>query len=416
MLMRTAAIEPIENNTFKHDIDSETRIEIGDVEASGFEPCLDWIKWGESRMNVGLMDYGGTASQISQDRIQWQKGDVTALFYRKDRPFNVPAGNYYNPEKAFEFDIILARRPAENRIPLSIRTTDAALCFQPALSLADRWDYKLKVPRIIQPANVRDSIAVYHPAKMHGKYGTGKICHIPAPVITDSAGRRVLGRLEIVDDDRVDVVIPWDFWRLGSYPMIVDPTFGWESNGAQAIMVSDYIRAGVFTITEHGVGISLKAWMSADAESVFFFSKGHVLSGDGGTGYVTGADTVELSQPPGAATCRTYNFNGSPVFQKDQAYTLALWGNAYDGVEKGFLYQYIAYDTGISGAVAYYDEEAYGSWPVPPVWTPHAAGTRMSIFVDYDFPAVGMVSAAFSAALPEAAFSAARPGVAFAVA
>lgn len=78
------------------------------------------------------------------------------------------------------------------------------------------------------------SYAVYHKSKNHNQYQTGKFAHIYRPLITDAKGQEVFADLNI-KNNIMSIVIPQTFLDQATYPVKVDPTFGYSTAGA-----SDY--------------------------------------------------------------------------------------------------------------------------------------------------------------------------------
>lgn len=382
MLMTPNSIDPIGNNTYGHIVDNDTDLEIGDIKQPDFRPRIKVKKWSnECNFSIGIQDYGGVVSQVSADMLQWAKGDIRVRFYKNDSPFaHIKSGNYFNPNKAFELDLIYDRKPPSAIIELSVKHKNVGFGFQPAMSLSDCWDKKTNTIRMIQPANIRNSYAVYHKTKMHGKYQTGKICHIPAPVITDSAGRRTLGTLNIPErKDVLQIIIPKGFYDRASYPIIVDPTFGWTSAGAQQSTHSDSINAGEFAISENGIGNSINAWTVFNGGGTIY-GKCNVYDGSGSTTYLPNADTEQkLHHGSGVPALETFNFNNVPSFTANNVYLLAIWAQF---AAKGSVL--LCFDANISGSIGHTEAETYGAWPdLGPDWQDTYNLRRYSIYCDY---------------------------------
>ena len=133
-------------------------------------------------------------------------------------------------EDGFEFDITLATKPDTNVYTMSIKTKDLKFGKQPAIS-----DDKVKTE--YQSPRVTGSYAVYHDSKQGNEYKSGKAFHIYRPIIKDATGWEVWGDLDI--DTEMRITIPQDFIDNATYPIVIDPTFGYTTQGATAVTTSN---------------------------------------------------------------------------------------------------------------------------------------------------------------------------------
>jgi len=119
------------------------------------------------------------ASLQEDGKIKWQDTDKEVHLYPLDKT--------EEHAEAFEFEVILKKKPKTNKIVLDIETKGLKFYYQPELT------QKEKDEGAFRPDNVIGSYAVYHESKSgnyeafpNGKnYMTGKAFHIYRPKIID---------------------------------------------------------------------------------------------------------------------------------------------------------------------------------------------------------------------------------------
>jgi len=80
-----------------------------------------------------------------------------------------------------------------------------------------------------RPDEVIGSYAVYC-SKINNKYKTGKVCHIYRPFVIDANGKKEWCILTI-DNGYLYINLPIAFLQTATYPVRLDPTFGYTSVG-----------------------------------------------------------------------------------------------------------------------------------------------------------------------------------------
>ena len=95
-----------------------------------------------------------------------------------------------------------------------------------------------------RPENVIDSYAVYW-KKKNNKYKTGKFCHIYRPKLIDARGVEVWCNQEIdAQAKTLTIDLDQDWLKKAAYPVILDPTFGYTTQGSSSYQRSTgYIMA-----------------------------------------------------------------------------------------------------------------------------------------------------------------------------
>jgi len=174
----------------------------------------------------------------------------------------------------FEFEWVLNKKPKSNVLRTTIQHKGLDFFYQPALTAEEIKQGD------VRPENVVGSYAVYHSTKRNNivggmEYQTGKAFHIYRPHAVDAKGVQVWCELDIKEGE-LTVTVPEDFLDKASYPVVVDPTFGYSSVGA-----SDYtIGFGGEGLFKNGrfskrVGNVYTLGVSGDVESISAYTSGN---------------------------------------------------------------------------------------------------------------------------------------------
>lgn len=242
----------------------------------------------------------------------------------------------------FKVDILLNEKPNTN-----------VFCYQ--IEGAENYDFFYQPPLTAEeiaegaerPENIQGSYAVYHKTlKNHREgsenYATGKVMHIPRPQVwemNNQASTTEWADLSYNEKDGLCVTVRQGFVNKATYPVRVDPTFGYTSIGATTVATgagntnrantdtpSLYTAATGDTITQFSVygsatgdcALSLYTWNGTVPTSRF--AAGTTVSiGSGAAWY----NSATISQSPSAGT--TY------VTALD-FYVSASWTARYDAV------------------------------------------------------------------------------------
>lgn len=222
------------NNTFVQVAQEDPRdfleAEVGDIKQEKFHPQVKIKRWNNmSNLSVRYKHTGKGKESVKKEgnKIMWKKGYTEAHFYDID-------GGY-------EFEVIYHKKPETNVTEFTIQTKGLQFFYQPELTQAD-------IDRgVHRPENVVGSYAIYTDKKRRNYEGgrlwrSGKVGHIFRPKVFDSAGREVWGILNIdVEKEILSVTVPQEFLDTATYPVIVDPTIGYDTVGASDLDVgSDY--------------------------------------------------------------------------------------------------------------------------------------------------------------------------------
>jgi hypothetical protein len=180
-------------------------------------------------------------------RMEYTVGDVTA--------FIEPVS-----DNEFDIDFTLKSKPDTNVFTYRIEgAEDFDFWYQLALT---QEEIEQGAER---PENVVGSYAVYHKTNRNHRVGStnytiGKAFHIYRPKAIDAGGVEVWAQLDY-KDGILSVTVPQKFLDEAVYPVVVDPTFGYTTQGAsQQDLSHDHAH------TDYGRAIALKATLTESGE------------------------------------------------------------------------------------------------------------------------------------------------------
>ena len=273
-------MKKIRENTWKHTVkdDPRDRLEIitGDDKQSNFQPQVKLQRWdNEVNASFRLQDRGAGKGLCKRVRKQKRrKGDSKDNIVASGENGEI---HYYDlepseqlPAGGFEFEVILDSPPESNTLEFSVEDKEVDFYYQPPMT-----EENLKEEQTTDENNIYDSdgnIAPHRPDHIVGsyaiytsedkpniegeeKYRSGKVGHIHRPKIVDAKENEVWGSLNYKDGTLI-VEIPRDFLDSASYPISIDPTFGYETIGSSDESASgDKIR-GIHSTCPESAGLS----------------------------------------------------------------------------------------------------------------------------------------------------------------
>lgn len=198
----------------------------------------------------------------------------------------------------------------------------------------------------IRPDNIVGSYAVYHQSLKDGEYKTGKFMHIPRPEvweIGDPSGTKEWATLSY-NEPNLCVTVRQEFLDNANYPVRVDPTFGYTSQGASDATI-------VNSSQENPVGLLGTLSEDGDIASISTYVKYTTQTKNvGGRIYAGSAGSLGSFQNAtflGAINSTSYELETvaiSPEPSKTATtYWLEVYGNS-EGPSTGAAL--LAYDTG----------------------------------------------------------------------
>lgn len=277
----------------------------------------------------------------------------------------------------FKIDIILDKKPDTNVFCYAIEGAENYdFFYQPALTPQQIIDGDT------QPENIAGSYAVYHKTlKNHvvGKtnYETGKVMHIPRPQVwevDDATNTKQWADLSY-DNEQLCVTAPQSFLDKATYPVRVDPTFGYTSFGASAATFDANWAVGSFVnnlVTSNGTveKVSVAALDNIGTSRI----KGFVTD-DGPTTWtiLTNGIGTEVDPPPTTAVWLDSTMNTPPSVSASTNYhAWVVIGNNSSSIKR---------DTGTSGDSRYESDNTY-STPTNPNTLTNSTGLY-SIYATY---------------------------------
>lgn len=234
----------LERNTYVQqrvlDPTQTHEIEVGDIKQDEFKPQLKTKHWdNEANFSLRLIGDYTPHDVVEEDGfIEWRTAECVARFYDKD------TGDEHG---GFELELEFDDKPKSNVVQFSVRSKNLAFHYQPELTEEEIAD------GCVRPDNVVGSYAVYHKTQRNHiegqkNYKTGKAFHIYRPYAFDKTGRKVWCDLQIDEQAQIlTIIVPQNFIDTATYPVIVDPTFGYTTAGAS----SDFTNKDVFFGSQH---------------------------------------------------------------------------------------------------------------------------------------------------------------------
>jgi hypothetical protein len=193
--------------TAKDDPKDRINVEIGDSKQPDFYPQIKVMRFdNEVNLSIRLKhNEKNPKHSNSGNSVKWEGKNVHARFTSLDQ--------------GTSFEVILPKKPKSNKIEFTLNTKGLDFFYQPPLTKKEiEQGYK-------RPDNVIGSYAVYISEKKTNyeggkQYGSGKVGHLYRPMITDSSGKWVWGKLHI-EKGIMTKTIPQKFLDNAVYPVKV---------------------------------------------------------------------------------------------------------------------------------------------------------------------------------------------------
>lgn len=264
----------------------------------------------------------------------------------------------------YEINLILNKQPPTNVFEYPLVIQNAVFYYQPALTAAEI------AAGCSRPDNVVGSYAVYG-TKSNNEYGTGKIMHIYRPKVFDAKGAWVWGALDY-KNGVLSVTVDPVWLSKAVYPVTVDPTFGYSSQGASSTQIGlDCAQGTEYTTpAANMIGLDMRAYIiDGGAHHV---KMGIWVDTNGGA-LISNGLTPSVSGSNGGWVTATYS--SQPTISASTTYVLGiLCDDAGSAVTK------IAYDS--PGAISRTDSS--NSYAAPGNFNWDSSGTlKLSIYVTY---------------------------------
>jgi hypothetical protein len=336
----------INDTTYEVTLPAGDRVKIGEKEAVDFKPHLRLNRWdGECFVKVGLATMSQGSPVVEGEKVRWVEPELEACFYPLE-PVTV-GGFSRNELGGFEFEITLKKKPAKNTVELDIETKGLKFYYQPPLTPEEVAE------GAVRPDSVVGSYAAYHANKtsVHRskadaeRYKCGKAFHIYRPKIIDANGDWVWAELNIDEPNgKLIITVDQDWLNKAIYPVVVDPTFGYESVGSSTASLSHWgpYRCLYTMGGSDGTGDSITAYFQEDTgnDTKYKFA---VYSGNN---VISNGVTEEGTVLANGQGWYTRDFLTSPALTASADYWLAAACEKYgSGASVYFKYYYDTGDT-----------------------------------------------------------------------
>lgn len=279
-------------------------------------------------------------------------------------------------EGGVRFELVLKSKPSVNFFTIPIKAKNLRFSYQPFLT-----DEEIEAGHI-RPLNVEGSYAVYHTTKKNNQYMTGKAFHICRPIAEDALGNKAWCKIEIDKKATcLTITIPQQFLDEATYPVTIDPDFGYTSTGGstRAIGVSDAVyRAGsAWTMPASGETNYLRAYIGGpNVANCKAFINQKDSEGANSHGQIATKENLNCAA---AAHWEEFTLTGASLIA-ESAYLLNIMAFYLGGIKETYAVYYDA-----NGAVAsYWESQASYASPESP-WnvSPEATTLDYSIYVNY---------------------------------
>jgi len=270
----------------------EVQIEGETVEIAKARPEVKLNRWGgEEVLTVKKSGAYGQAKRGWFSRQQrWDKGNESVIVEPLKKGEGIAQADT-GGEEGFKIDILLDAKPNTNVFTLEMEGwEDLDFWYQPPLT-QDQIDQGQT-----RPENVIGSYAVYHKTKRNHiegqqNYYVGKLFHIYRPKVLDANSNWVWGELGYASG-MLSVTVPQDFLDSATYPVRVDPTFGYTTAGASQVNI-----ANVTSDTSNRWGIAASSTENGNISQIDAY-----LGASSGTQNVDVTAVVNLEKSGGAST------------------------------------------------------------------------------------------------------------------
>jgi RHS repeat-associated protein len=358
------------------------------VEVDKYLPEVRFKKWGgEVDFDLTALDVIGDAVYSAEKNITQWKDDVSPMLV-ESYPLKPSAGML---DGGFEMEVVLQEKPASNIFTFAV-SGDKNLDFfyQPALNTEEQNDPNItkcsetectnKAGEVLvsRPENIVGSYAVYHKGNKDksinvSDYATGKVGHIYRPKVIDASGNEVWATMSY-ETGLLSVEVPDDFLAKATYPVRVDPTFGYNVAGGSAVTgtAGNTIRGGSVVTTEAGLVDSVTIYVSGLTANV----KGIIT--DGSLNLLSNgvSNAISVSSSTGAWYTMSYATATRPSVPSAGNYYLGMITST---TSPTFLYHF---DT-VSGYSRISDTTNSYTTPTNPTDAVITASRRISTYASY---------------------------------
>ena len=399
------SIEAIENGAYRirHlKVDAE----VGDSKVAGFKPKLKLNRWGgECFLDLDFKPDGLEEEEIEEEtdaqgnitKVKWKiktaDDEMEFEFYPVEPREEIVVVNGKEhrllqcDEGGLEWKPVFKKKPKKLIWSFPFQTEGLRFAVQPSL----HPDHPMWNERMIRPENVVGSYAFYHATKKNNEYMTGKAFHLYYPYLIDADGWKVRAEGFNLSDGKMMITLPQQFMDEASYPVTVDPDFGFTNIGATPVLLAHFalgsLRSGnAWNMPAGGGTVNyIRMYVAGDGNptdcKVFINQKD---SGGAGT-------HGQIAGPVENLACATNLHWEEFTFADEELtggidYILNAIGDKTDPGGDDFYWTYADGDG--DNVATYNEEQTYCGEESPWVVDPSGAPADISIFCNYDVVAV----------------------------
>ena len=277
----TGSTQPVVSNKYTLKSLTNDVVEIGTERHSPPKPYLKLTKWdGEVSLKVTI-PINTTDNPVENGNTLVYQGDKQSVEFLSRTPQQITEKDSYGNDHTFtinedggvEFNTILSEKPTSNSISFPLETQGLDFFYQPPLNEENKDPSLTCTPttcidknnRVVtfRPEQVVGSYAVYYKdgksgdfTKMGGKnYKTGQAFHIYRPKVSDSGGKTTWGDLDIDETSKtLTVTVDQEWLNNATYPVTIDPTFGYETAGGSSTSLYHAYVGSLFSGSAGSIG------------------------------------------------------------------------------------------------------------------------------------------------------------------
>ena len=281
------------------------------VKREGFDELDTEIKTAEPKLILNKWDKE-VSLEISYPSEKLSTNKPNTIINEEAKKVTQNYGNisfdiYQIDNSSMEYMIILNSKPKGDTIYLDLKGDENFdFYYQHALDSEMNNDScnATDCQGTHRPENVVGSYAVYHKTNKNNEYKTGKAFHIYRPKIFDANNKSIWGYLHYdKEKHQLRVTIPQEFLDKATYPIKVDPTFGYTSIGATADSISGGMYGSKFSsISSAGTSDKLSVYLK-ETDGIDGSVDCAQYGDDGSYDKNTGSETI-----PGSTSAQWWDF------------------------------------------------------------------------------------------------------------
>lgn len=318
-------VREIGKDAFHFDIDDSDgrreKVEVGDKFGQTKQPLIRLYKWQEE-CSASLVVPFDSAYEMTVD-------DVNGVVSYESSKVQV---NLYRAEAAMEFAYVLLSKPSTNSFRWPFIAKNLRFHYQPVLT---RQEIEEELAN--RPDNVVGSYAVYHMWKgsvgrteVADKFRSGKAFHWYRPIAVDARDNWVWCELSVNQILGVmRVTVPQSFLDTATYPVVIDPTFGYTTvGGSDANRSANSVTASGLAAPADGDGLTDTFHMYSSRTGATNVYVGLYDDSTGPNNLIAGSPVGHIAEPTWAEQWKSFAMSGLAVSNGVSYWNCAAFGNS----------------------------------------------------------------------------------------